>query len=173
VRVAVARAAGALVAVGGIVCSGAWAIGILADRSATVDAAFVVVALAGTGLSLGLVGGFAVLPLPWNVKAGGVAAAALLLIGVATLLAFVGFVIAPLAVLCVAAAAHAAGRSLRLGGLLLLASFAAYAGGAWVLESAGEDGAYAVALFVPLFALAWIVLGYGIATAELRRRPAS
>jgi hypothetical protein len=173
VRAAVAFAGGVLVAVGGLVCSAAWAVAILADASGTVDAAFVVVAFAGTGLSLGLVGGFAVLPLPWNVRAGGIAASALFLIGVVTLLAFVGFFITPLAVLCVAAAAHAAGRPLRIGGLLLLTSFAAYAAGAWVLESAGEDGAYAMAVFVPIFGLAWILLGYGIATAGLRPRPAS
>jgi hypothetical protein len=173
VRAAVAVAGGMLVAVGGLVCFAAWAIAILAAASGTVDAAFVVVAFAGMGLSLGLVGAFAVLPLPWNIRVGGVIAAALFLIGVVTLLVFVGFVITPVAVLCVAAAAHAAGRPLRVGGLLLLTSFAAYGAGAWVLESAGEDGAYAVAAFVPPFGLAWIVLGYGITRAGLRLRPAS
>lgn len=167
-RSAVPVAGAVLVAVGGAACAAAWAVAILAEASTTVDAAFVAIALAGAAVSLGVVAAFAVLPLGWNVKVGGMAAAVLFLVGVATLLAFVGFVIAPLGLLCLAASAHVAGPPLRAGGLALAASFVAYAGGAWMLESAGEDGAYAVAAFVPLFALAWIVLAYGIAAARIR-----
>lgn len=172
-RAVVARAAGVLVAGGGVTSAVAWTTAIFADASSTVDAAFVTVAFAGTALAAGLTAGLVVLPLPWNIKAGGIGAALLFALGAVTLLAYVGFVIAPLGVLCVAAAALAVGASLRAGGVLLLASLAGYAGGAWVLESAGEDGAYAVLLFAPLFALAWVALGYGIARAGIRPRPAS
>jgi hypothetical protein len=82
-------------------------------------------------------------------------------------------VIVPLAVACVGAAAYAAGKPVRTGGLLLLASFPVYGIGAWILASLGEDGAYAVLGFAPVFALAWVALGRGIARARLRPRPES
>lgn len=167
-RSAVAVVGGALVAVGGVVCALAWTVTVLADSSRTIDAAFVGLAAGGAAVTLGFSAGFGVLPLSWNVRVGGILSALIFLLGVLTLWVFVGFSIALLGVLCIAAGAHAAGSPLRLGGALLLSSFLVYAGGAWLVESAGEDGAYAVWAFAPAFALAWIVLGYGMGRAEIR-----
>jgi hypothetical protein len=159
---------GVLVAAGGVACAGAWTVAILGDTSRTIDTAYVVFALGAAVLAVGASIGFGALLLPWHVKTGGIAAALLFLLGALTLLAYIGFVIAPLGVLCVAAAAHAAGGALRIGAMLLLASFAVYALGAWLLESRGHDGAYAVVVFTPVFGLAWLALGYGIVAAAAR-----
>jgi hypothetical protein len=172
-RAPVALVGGLLVAGGGVACAVAWTVTILADSATTSDRAFIGVTYSGIALTLGAVAGFTVLPSPWNIKAGGVAASTLTLLGALTLFAYVGFVIMPLGVLCVAAAAHASGPPLRVGGLLLFVSIAVYAGGALALEWAGDDGAYAVKAFAPVFALSWMLLGYGFATAGIRLRPAS
>lgn len=156
-----------MIAGGGVAAAAAYTGAILTDE---LDLGLAVTALGGLTTAVGLVIAGLALRLALRVAVAWISSALLFGLSALTLVGYIGFFLAPVALALVAAVAMAASRATSIGGWFLLASLAVYGVAAAVLEGLNEDGAYGVVAFGPVFAAAWLALAAGV--VMLVRRPA-